>query len=265
MSALSFPLVSVYIPSFNHEKYVVDALNSVVRQDYDNVELVLIDDASTDGSWELIKSWAAANSGEIAVKIFRHERNQGITKTLNELIDLCSGEYLVGIASDDYLLPGSIAKRVNYLEENPNKGAVFGDCVVVNEKGDVLHYSGLSELYSMDRSKLCGPQLEKELIINWGVPGGTLMVRRDVHEKIKFDTRLLVEDFDFYLKLLAEQLLGYLDESVSAYRLHESNTSRARTFSVRRKIDFLRSVSNNIWLFSPHCWPWFVRALINRI
>jgi len=265
MNRSGFPLVSVYIPSFNHEKFIADALNSVVWQDYPNIELVVIDDASTDGSWEVIQDWVAVNGEGLKIKAHRHEQNQGITKTLNELVGLCSGKYLVGIASDDYLLSGSVGKRVGYLEDNLDKGAVFGDCIVINERGGVLHQSGLSQLYSMDKSKLSGAQLGKELITNWGVPGGTLMVRRDVHEVIKFDSGLLVEDFDFYLKLLAKRLLGYMDESVSAYRLHESNTSRVSSFSVRRKVDFIRSVFNNIWSFPISCWPWFVKALINRI
>lgn len=261
-----YPLVSVRIPAFNHEGYIKSTLDSILLQDYPNLEIVIIDDASTDGTWDAIQAWISGNQGAVNITALRHEVNQGITKTLNELIGLCSGKYLAGVASDDYLLPDSIKSRVNYLESNPDKSAVFGDCLVINERGEVIFESALSQLYSMDKAKLLdGGTLAREIIVNWGVVGGTLMVRKSVHQSIKFDSRLLVEDFDFYLKMVARDLLGFIDQGVSAYRLHQSNTSRSKKFSVRRKLDFIRAVYRNISSFPLYCWPWFLQAIWKRI
>jgi glycosyltransferase involved in cell wall biosynthesis len=260
------PLVSVRIPAYNHGKYVKQTLNSVLEQTYSNIEIVIIDDASTDNTWTEIQSWIKDNSNRISVVAKRHKENQGITKTLNELVALCKGQYIAGIASDDFLLPDSVSKRVEYLEKNQDKDAVFADCIVVDNENNLLFESGLSQLYSMDKTKLLDEKSRlNELIVNWGVPGGTLMVRNNVGNYLEFNERLLVEDFDFFLKLLARNKLGFIDERVSAYRRHDSNVSLNKKLSIRRKLDFLRTIFTSFSYFSLHGKLMLVKSSIRRL
>lgn len=260
------PLVSVRIPAYNHEKFVKKTLDSIADQDYPNIEIVIIDDASTDQTWREIQSWIEERGGAIDVRAVRHTKNQGISRTINELIPLCQGEYLVGIASDDYLLDGSISMRVAYLQANPEKMMVFADCIVVDNGGAITHLSGLSELYGMKKERLLDDRtIAQELIVNWGVPGGTLMVRKEIHNDLMFNDKLLVEDFDFYLKALSKGRLGFLDNKISAYRLHGENVSRRADLSLRRRIDFIRTMANNFFSFPFYLWPCFVKFILLRI
>lgn len=253
-----YPLVSIYIPSYNHENYVRLTLDSILADSYPNKEIVIIDDASTDHTWCKVQEWIEKHGAEIKVSAKRHDENKGITKTLNELTALCSGVYLVGIASDDYLIGDSIIQRVNYLNKNPDKSAVFGDCIVIDDSGSQLYESGLSELYHMNKANLLnGATITKELIVNWGVPGGTLMVEKNIHDTLKFDESLLVEDFDFYLKLLAARKLGFLNEKISAYRLHGTNSSRVQRFKWKRHVGFVKTCFSNLRLF-----PWQIKLVI---
>ena len=112
-----FPLVSIRIPSFNHRQFVEQALDSVIQDSYPNKELVIIDDGSTDDSAAVISRWIDTNGHRIAVNYSRHPRNLGIARTLNELVKRCAGEYIAGVASDDYLLPDGILQRYLYLQE----------------------------------------------------------------------------------------------------------------------------------------------------
>lgn len=245
------PLVSIRIPAYNHEKYVFKTLDSVLEQGYQNIEIIIIDDASSDNTWKEIQRWINEKGDSVDVFSVRHSENKGIASTINELISLCNGKYIAGIASDDYLLPGSIESRVNYLETHELKDAVFADCKVIDDEGNELFESGLSELYSMRKDKLLNEKtILWELVSNWGVPGGTLMIRNQVKSYLKLNEKLLVEDFDFFLKLLAKKKLGFIDTKISAYRLHHSNVSNSEAFSVKRKLDFIKTISGNFFRFT---------------
>lgn len=264
----ALPLVSIRIPAFNHGKFIVQTLDSVLQQGYKNIEIVIIDDASTDNTWSEICKWEQEKGGRLKFKAVRHEVNKGITTTINELVALCEGEYIAGIASDDFLLPGSIEKRVSYLENNKDKSAVFGDCIVIDAEGNEIHESGISSLYTTNVLNLLNDNtIAKELILNWGVPGGTLMTKRSVYYDITFDERLLVEDFDFFLKLLSRKKLGYLNEKLSAYRLHGANVSRNKELKVRlkRKKDYLQTILANFCSFSVKHKFYLLMSIFKRI
>ena len=105
-SELERPLVSVRIAAYNHEKFVGRALDSVLAQTYPNIELVIFDDGSSDTTVSQIRAWIRRHDGELPVK-FRSRQNRGISATLNELVDWCAGDYIVGLSSDRQLCRGS--------------------------------------------------------------------------------------------------------------------------------------------------------------
>ncbi len=225
--SLSTPKVSIRVPAYNHEKYIECCLDSVLNDSYPNKELIIIDDGSTDHTPELIEKWIKKNMSMLPISYLPRE-NRGLTKTLNELISRCNGEYLVSLASDDYLLDGGIDVRVRHLEMNPEKYAVMGDCIVVNHDDELLHESGLTGLYSAKIEKYTNAEgLLDEIVNNWSVPGPVLMVRSTVYDKIgQYDEGLEIEDWDLYIRMASKKLLGFVNQKVSAYRLHEKNICR---------------------------------------
>ncbi len=98
------PLVSVVIPCYNHENFVQDSIQSVIDQTYQNIELIIIDDGSKDGSVEKIQEMIPACQERFVRFEFRHRPNKGLSATLNEALEWCEGEYYSPIASDDIIL-----------------------------------------------------------------------------------------------------------------------------------------------------------------
>lgn len=224
----SLPLVTVRIPAHNHERFIERCLDSVLEDDYPHKELVIIDDGSTDRTGQKIRSWIERHADALPIRYSSRE-NRGICATLNELIAMSSGEYLVSLASDDYLLPGGIRKRLEYLQAHPEKDAVIGDCIVVDEQGLKLYDSGLAELHRANKENyLSDDGLRYEIIWNWSIPGPVLMVRSSLYRQIgTYDPRLKVEDWDLYLRMVSKDLLGFVDTPVSVYRVHADQTCRS--------------------------------------
>ncbi len=223
---MSSPKVSVRMALYNHEAYVREALESVRRDSYANKELVIIDDGSTDNSADAVRRWIDEAKPDFPV-IFKSRENRGVTRTLNELVSLCTGDYLVSLASDDMLVDGGIEKRLDYLRRHPEKQAVFGDCLVIGENGGILHESGLSGFYKANLERYRDDDgLLDEIVTNWSVPGSILMVRRGIYGLVGgYNESLQIEDWDFYMRMAAKKLLGFTEDIVACYRLHGSNTS----------------------------------------
>ena len=223
----STPLVSVLIPLYNHAAYIKRCLDSILEDGYPNIEIVIIDDGSKDDSAALAELWHSANKADAVTRFELITRpNKGLTKTLNELVALAGGDYIVVLASDDYLLPGGIAARLEYLQSNPHKLAVFGDCLVVDGNNTLTYPSGIADLYGGHIECLMNDELlTMELIFNWCVPGPGFMARRDLFDRIGlYDENLTVEDWDMYLRIAAQGLRGFIPKTVAAYRYHESNS-----------------------------------------
>jgi glycosyltransferase involved in cell wall biosynthesis len=110
----SLPLVSVFMPCFNQERYVAQAIDSALSQDYPNLELVVGDDSSTDGTWEIVRRYQTENPTRI--RAFRNERNLGITKNCNEILRRCTGKYIAFHAGDDLFMPGKLSIQVAAME-----------------------------------------------------------------------------------------------------------------------------------------------------
>jgi glycosyltransferase involved in cell wall biosynthesis len=250
-SEVTHPLVSIRMPSYNHASFIEQALTSVLDDPYPNKEIVIVDDASTDNSDEVIRGWVARNGDRIPVKYFARETNHGIAKTINQTLSQCSGEYIVSLASDDYLLPGGILKRVQYLHENPDKMAVFADCIVVDRNGKLIADSGLTEFHHAKISHFrTNSGIRREFILNWSVPGPVLMIRRGVLDVVGgYDEQRILEDWDLYLRMAAADLIGFTDGVVSAYRVHGNNFCMKPETLLVRLVDAQQILINNLRLF----------------
>lgn len=255
----SFPLVSIAVPAYNHDRYLETCLNSIVSDPYPEKEIIIINDGSTDNTHQKIVTWMEKNEGKLSVKYISRE-NRGICKTLNELIDNANGEFVRVIASDDYLLPGGISAMVSFLQANPTKKAVIGDCTVINEEGEVTYQSGFDWLKKNKNNYQSEHALGREVINNWGIPGPVLLLKRDIYQVMgKYDESLLAEDWDFYLRAVAYKFISYLDVPVAAYRRHNNNYSLGRKGDKDLHIALLQtrlnSARNRLPLFSGknHC------------
>lgn len=230
-------LVSVIIPSYNHRRYVAQAIQSVLEQSWPHIDLVVIDDGSRDGSCQVIQELHNRLGG------FRFiaRENRGLLKTLNEGLALSRGELICELASDDYFPSDSIEKRVRFLLAHPECVAVFGDGfrvvedVVVNET--FLDDERRQVLSSRDPIP---KMLEGKLPVF-----STGLVRRQALMDIGgFDDRTFryYEDLDTPILLAQQGRLGFIDTQVIFRRQHHTNVSSSTSHVRVEKVLFYRKL-----------------------
>ena len=220
----AYPLVSVIIPVYNREDYIVEAMDSVLAEQYPNLELILIDDGSTDRSREVIEAWIEQHQAQLPTYLYSRP-NKGFIPTLNELITRANGQYIVFFGSDDRLANNGIIKRFEYLRANPSKLMVVGDCTLIDGDSRQLHESAYVDIGRVDKQTLLTDHgLKKFMILNGYVPGATLMADKRIYEEFGlYDESLHAEDWVFYIRVVAYNRLGFMDTVVSDYRKHDNN------------------------------------------
>lgn len=211
-------VVTVVIPSYNHEKYVENAIKSVLSQSYPFVELIVIDDGSKDGSLSIITALRQKYDFNFVAR-----ENRGLAKTLNEGINLAKGKYICFLASDDYYLPNRVASAVPVLENSDDDiFATYCDGYLVTEDGGKI--SRFSDKYSRP---LIGGTYNNLLVGNW-IPALGMTYKLEALKRYMFDERFKVEDYTLYLRMFCEDggKLISQNEIGFGYRWHDSNFSK---------------------------------------
>jgi glycosyltransferase involved in cell wall biosynthesis len=241
----STPLVTYIVPSFNHGEFIEECLYSILNDGYENKELLVVDDGSTDNSKEIINKWIKINYNDIKVHLFI-QGNQGISKTLNLMIQQSKGEYIRFIASDDLVIKKSTYKLLEEFIKNKDLGCVFGDCKIIDKNSSNVYESSLKNFYKVSfKNYQDKKKLKKEIILNWSVCGPSSMYKKNIFTKVgNFDESLIVEDWDMFIRLVKINSLGFTPVTVASYRFHENNTSRFN--SVNRRIEVLRHIKKTI-------------------
>lgn len=224
------PPVSVVVPVYNHEGYIEECVRSVLDQEYPHLELIIINDGSTDRTDQKLRSMLEGSHAQ-----FRYilKDNEGLIKTLNRGLRLAQGHYFCELASDDLLLPGSISKRVAHLEEKPDIDVVFADALLLNERGGS---SGrLMESREGFRSSRHAVQDMVEGKATIFFPSG--MFRTSFLQRLGgFDEQFRdYEDLAMKFQLALCANVDYLDEPVMYHRRHGSNTSSTHKLSLRQE------------------------------
>jgi len=232
------PLVSVVFPCYNHEKYIIECLESIKSVDYNNIEIIMIDDGSTDNSFEIAEEWLRRNKAYFANYVINKQENQGVCTTLNRLIKLVNGKYIAWLASDDKLVKNSLQIRVDFLEKNKDKLVVFGDARSIDEDGNILCEEFQKNIMGANKKALvCDKTRNSELILKWSVPGPVLLVDKKIYNNNLiglYDETLVGEDRDFFLRCMSKNILGYIEETVAEYR--EVRTSLSRNKDIKKEV-----------------------------
>ena len=244
------PLVSIIIPFYNHNDYIYKTLDSVLEDRYSNKEIVIINDGSSNPDDSNITKWIDKNSDKINIRYIKRE-NKGLTKTLNELISISKGKYILLCASDDYLINNTIKNRVKILEENPGKYLLLSDAVVVDDNDNMLYKSSLFDFYKSKKENYTyEDSLKMEIISNWSVAGATHLIKKELYDIVGlYDETLIVEDYDFFLRVVARDFILYYDEKVSAYRRHDTNVSGDISRELKIFRDIKKTALKNFKLF----------------
>ncbi|GAB4293386.1 MAG: hypothetical protein Kow0098_14210 [Ignavibacteriaceae bacterium] len=203
-------LVSVIVPSFNSVSFIHDTLSSLIKQTYQNIEIIVIDGGSTDGTIDIIKQF----NDNIAYWI--SEKDSGQSNAINKGFKICKGEIAGWLCSDDILYPDSIEKVVNAFNKNEEIGIVYGDVDKIDEKGEIFRRIKFSELTT-----------DYLLNIRQAVPQQGSFYRTNLLQKVGYLDESLhqVMDFDLFIKLLNCSKGVYLNEPLGQFRMHKTNKS----------------------------------------
>ena len=206
------PLVSVIIPNYNYANYVGSAVDSVLGQTYPNIEIIVIDDGSTDGSREILEGY-----GDRINAVF--QTNQGVSAARNNGVTVSRGELIAFLDADDYWLSEKIEKQVQNFAADPSLGLVHVAVDEIDTEGTSLrkHTEGLDGFVSDELVMLTHRSI-------FGGGSGLMVPRTVFDEAGGFDTRLSTSaDWDLFYQISSKFKVGFVPEVLLKYRFHHSN------------------------------------------
>ena len=232
------PLVSVVIASYNHGPYIEQSILSVLGQTYPNIELLVVDDGSTDDSVERIARLQAEHGFD-----FRTQQNQGLTRTLNGVIARTKGSLIVSFGSDDIMLPERISTQVAYMADKPEVGICAGNMEIIDSNGEPMPEKRQHRDLPFRRLNFD----EMFMGLKPFPPAPTLMLRREALDKVGgFDPEIPLEDLYIELKIThAGYYIDVLNVVMAQYRQHATNSYKNHRFMIN---NILRTYG----LFSDH-------------
>lgn len=254
MNQEDMPLVTAVIPIYNHEKYVIESIRSILGQTYRNVELIIINDGSTDHSHEMVLTLTEECKRRFRRFEYINRDNIGLTATLNQALSMASGKYFSAMASDDIALPDKFAVLVDALEStDENYAAAFGNAFLIDDQANrlSLSFSGKGSQVETDtfyenyldfrtaggtffayRSKEFG--LYHTLLSHNYLPAVSCMVNTHLIRQVGAWTNgNLSEDWELWRKLSKQHRLLYVDRPLALYRWHESNSVKVSSHTLK--------------------------------
>ncbi len=238
------PTVSLIVPCYNHQDYVAQTLESLVRQTYPALELILMNDGSTDGSDAVIRGLQAVLEARFQRYVYVNKQNEGVTKTLNRSIEVAQGEFVFLFASDDLAEPDAIERLVSAIEaRGPQCAVVCGESDFIDSRGRRISFDAHGEpspaptsgvpstfvwLHTRNRAAF-EPTRDfgsyRSFLQGNYMPTGILVRRAAMLSVGLYDTQQKLEDWAMWLKLSRRFEFAFVPSVLCHYRKHSSNTS----------------------------------------
>lgn len=216
--------VSVIIPTYNSVKYLPEAARSVLAQTYEDYEIIIVDDGSTDDTRAVVKELSEKNSGKIR---YIHQENRGLACARNTGIRNSRGELIALLDADDQWLPEKLAHSVRAIELDKAIGLVHTNLTRVTKNGDPICTPKKNKKY------VSGKNIFKHLFLRRGhIACSSVIFRKECCDKVGlFDeqlTRIGCEDRELWLRVAQHYEIYFIDEVLILYRVHDTNFSHDR-------------------------------------
>jgi glycosyltransferase involved in cell wall biosynthesis len=212
------PVVSVYISSYNHARYLPQTIDSVLSQSFQDFELLILDDGSTDNSHAVLSDYQQRYPDKI--HYFWHEghANRGISYSCNLALARARGTYFTWLGSDDYWLPNKLAIQVKFMQEHPGVGLSYTSAHTLSATGELFPALGAQGYVSTEAWR--------QFVIANPIIASTAMVARHCFDEVgTFDENLVFSDWELWIRLTAKYAVAFLPEPLAAYRVHGQNIS----------------------------------------
>jgi glycosyltransferase involved in cell wall biosynthesis len=204
------PLVSVILPCYNGEKYLGIAIQSLLGQTYRNLEILVINDASTDNSVAIAEGF-----GDNRIKLLHNEKNLRIVSTMNKGIRHANGAFIARMDADDICLPTRIEKQVRFLQDNPGVSMIDTVMEYIDDEGNSVH--------RFNSDKVTEEEIRHTLPYTNCLGHSSVMLRREVYLKYPY-REIVFEDYDLWLRLLNDgHRICKIAEPLLLYRLHQGS------------------------------------------
>lgn len=268
----SAPLVSICVPAYNHEMYVQACIQSIIEQDYDNIELLVIDDGSSDNTWEKIRELVPLCEKRFVRFVAQRQENAGAAETLLRLHEMSRGAFSGDIASDDQYLPGAVSALVEPMLNDPSIGLVVGVNELMDSDGRTCYWDKDRNIVYNDAAaayKTFTDYVEhcaridfdsadfgsyKELIKDNHVPNGSIRRNGIYRHWVPTDHGPILEDWWFHLQFSKVSKYRAIRRHTFRYRWHATNTMKNREAIARMvlatqlcEMDLLSLPSNSRW------------------
>lgn len=212
----SLPLVTAIIPSYNHAKWIGNAIESVLNQTYKNIELIIVDDGSNDNSKDVIAKYTS----DSRIRAIFKEKNKGQGHSFNLALDIANGKYIQILPSDDWYLPEKTALQVQHFESLPESvGLVYG-------RGQ-RYFENTGETKSVVLPMYKGNVLKKIISNGNFVYPASPMIRKSVFENIRFNETYRAEGEAIFIRIAEKYQFDYVDVDVVVMRAHTFNSGSA--------------------------------------
>jgi glycosyltransferase involved in cell wall biosynthesis len=203
--------------SWNRELFIADAIESVLGQDFADLELIIVDDGSTDATRQIIERYAKEDP---RIRVILHETNCGIAKTMNDGIDAAKGKFIANLDSDDVWVPNKLTKQLAVLERDED--------LIVWSEGDVIDGAGrsigksFSEIHRNAVKK--SGDLWQELLKSNYINHSTVLYKRRNLGDVRYETGIIaLPDFKFFLELARQYQFYFIAEPLAKNRIHDDN------------------------------------------
>ena len=208
------------MPTLNKAEFLAEAVNSILNQTYEDFELLVVDNGSSDSSVEIALSFAGSDS---RVKLIREPR-RGLSFALNAGIANCKGRYVALIGADDVYRKDKLQAQLKAIDGNSRYSICHSDAWVMDRHGNPNGKLTHRDYVRVLETELTG-NLFKRLLMRDLITGGTIMLLRECWEKERFDTHLFfAEDWDMWVRLARSYEFLYIPEPLYGYRIYEGNS-----------------------------------------
>src|SRR3989339_1165003 len=228
---MDIPKVSVIISAFNHEKYVAESIKSIINQTFDNFELIVVDNGSSDSTYKILKGIK-----DPRIRIFRIKKNVGFSHALNYVLKRTKGEYISLFSSDDISLPNKLAKQVKHLDNHLDVGAVFSQAQMIDEQGNTISKHYYYDVFNKTNRN-------RFQWLNYFFHNGnclcfpSALIRKSLYKEIQFENESLTQlhDFDAWIRTCLKQNIYVSSEKLVKFRIRSDNMN-AGADTVENKI-----------------------------
>ncbi len=270
--------VSIIMPVLNGERFIGEAIQSILAQTYGNYELIVIDDGSTDRTCQLAQSFA----GKLALQYVRHESPWGIAPSMNDGVRHATGDLIAFLDHDDGWMQEFLATEVKYLEEHPGMGMVHSDFQTIDVDGNIMEES---VALCRQRKRPSG-DVFRDLFMDSFIVGNSVLIRKECFTRLGlFDETLRWGDYHMWMRIARHYQVGYVAKVLTKYRQHPTQSTRSVSTSrpdedsvalmaIKKIIELYPEIRNELgektirrriaWLYYDMAYTWFAKEAMSN-